>query len=336
VGGTSCATRAEPVGRFVTSAQAPPSRRAKLATVKLACSSLVLLAVVACAGEPPVPLAPIVTLPVATATTAPVTPPPSPPVATEAPLDLPGVDTQGLDAREHAQWAALVRQLMAPCPAVAVPLAQCVQEGRDCRKCAPAARWVAHAVHALASDEAVRTAYAARYDPSRVVSLPLDGSPAKGPADAQVTVVEFADLECPACRAAQPAVDAVLAAHAGNVRLVLKLYPIATHPHAEAAAHAALAAGRQGKFWEMEHALLKGQEHLEPGDIEGYARKLGLDMTRFRADLNAPDIAAKVGRDRQLGDAVKVNGTPTLFVDGRMLGDGDELEDRVRDELDGL
>jgi protein-disulfide isomerase len=304
--------------------------------MKPAWSSLVMLAVVACAGEPPAPLAPTVSLPVASTTAAPVTPPPPAPVAAEAPLDLPGIDTRDLGAREHAQWAALVRELMAPCPSVAVPLAQCVQEARDCRKCAPAARWVAHAVRALASDEAVRTAYAARYDPSRVVSVPLDGSPVKGPADAPVTVVEFADMECPSCREAQPGIDAVFAAHAGKVRLVLKMYPLPMHPHAEAAARAAFAAERQGKLWEMEHALLDGQQHLEPGDIEGYARKLGLDVARFRADLSSPLVAAKMARDKQLVDSLKLYFTPAFYVNGRLLGETEDLQERVRDELEGL
>ena len=297
--------------------------------------SLVSLAVAACASDPPPAVAPTVTLPVATAIAAPVTPASSAPVATEAPLDLPGVDTQDLDERERAHWTALVRQLIAPCRSVAVPVAQCVAEAR-CRMCTPAARWVVHAVHGGASDEAVRTAYAARFDPSRVTLLPLDGSPVKGRDDALVTIVEFADFECPACRAAEPAVDAVLAAHAVTVRFVLKMYPLATHPHAEPAARAAFAAGQQGRFWEMEHALLEGQQHLEPRDIEGYARKLRLDVTRFRSDLSAPSIAARVSRDRQLGDAVKVQGTPTFYVNGRLLGDGEVLADRVREELEGL
>jgi protein-disulfide isomerase len=304
--------------------------------VKLACGSLVLLALAACASDPPPQVAPTVTLPVATAFTAPVPPASSAPVASDPPLDLPGVDTRALSPREHAQWATLVRQLVAPCPSVAVPLAQCVQEGRDCRSCAPAARWVAHAVRSVASDESIRTAYAARFDPSRVTSLPLDGSPVKGPADAPVTVVEFVDMECPACRAAQPAVDATLAAHAGKVRLVLKMYPIPMHPHAEAAARAAFAAERQGKLWEMEHAMLDGQQHLEPRDIEGYARKLGLDVARFRADLSSPDVAAKMARDKQLVDALSLAFTPAFYVNGRMLGDDDVLEDRVREELEGL
>lgn len=290
----------------------------------------------ACASDPPPQVAPTVTLPVATASTAPVSPGSSAPVASNRPLNLAGVDTRALSAREQAQWATLVHQLIAPCPSVAVPLAQCVQEGRDCRACAPAARWVARAVQSGASDESILKAYAARFNPAGVASLPEGGSPAKGPADAPVTVVEFVDMECPACRAAQPALDAMLAAHVGKVRFVLKMYPIPMHPHAAAAARAAFAAERQGKVWEMARAMLEGQQHLEPADLEGYARKLRLDLARFRADLSSPEVAAKMARDKQLVDALNLAFTPAFYVNGRMLGEDEALEDRVREELEGL
>ncbi len=304
--------------------------------MKLTCASLGLLALAACASDPPPPATQTVTLPVATASTAPASPPSPAPVASGRPFDRPGVDTVPLSARERAQWVGLVHELIAPCPSVAVPLAQCVQEGRDCHACAPAARWVARAVLSGASDESIRTAYAARFDPSRVASLPEDGSPARGPTGAPVTVVEFVDMECPACRAAQPALDATLAAHGAQVRFVVKMYPIPMHPHAEAAARAALAAERQGKFREMEHAMLEGQQHLEPKDIEGYARKLGLDLARFRADVSSRDVAAKMARYKQLVDALNLAFTPAFYVNGRLLGEDEALEDRVREELEGL
>jgi protein-disulfide isomerase len=300
------------------------------------CALLVMLGIAACTPSPQPHPVPTVALPVATPSATALSAASSAQPAADPPFELPGVDTRDLNAREHAQWAALVRQLIAPCPSVAVPLAQCVQDGRDCRMCAPAATWVAHAVHTLASDEAIRTAYTARYDPSGIKVLPLDGSPVQGAADAPVTIVVFVDMECPHCRLGQHLIDDVLVAHPGKVREVFKSFPLTHHLHADAAARAAFAAGRQGKFWEMEHALLEGQEHLEARDIEAYARKLRLDMARLRADMSAPDVVARVQQDRQLGDDLKVKGTPTLYVNGRELGEDDLPEDRVREELGGL
>ncbi len=120
----------------------------------------------------------------------------------------------------------------------------------------------------------MRHAYRERYDPSAVKTLPLAGSPSRGPEGAPVTVVEFADFECPHCRAEVPTVDAMFSAHPGKVRLVYKFVSLPLHTHAEPAARAAWAAGQQGKFWEMEHLLFERQEHLEPADLERYAQML--------------------------------------------------------------
>ena len=295
--------------------------------------ALAVVTFVACAAEPP-PVAPppTVSLPPAPAGTAPapvVLAPPPP----DALPDLPGVDLRALDARERGEWAVLVVELMAPCPSVAVPVGQCVAERRDCRACAPAATWVAHAVHEGMAREQVRARYLSRFDPSGVKTLPLDGSPSKGAADAPVTVVVFVDFECPHCREGARELDALLDAHPGKVRVVYKSFPLSGHPHAEAAARAAVAAGLQGKFWPMEHLLLEGQDHLEPRDLEGYARSLKLDMARWRADLASPAVARRVAEDRKLGDDLKILGTPAFYVNGRELGEDDVLEDRVQQEL---
>ncbi len=294
---------------------------------------VLLLASAACASEPPPPATP----PTVTLPPTPGSPAPPPialvPVPPEASPDLPGVDTRALDPRERGEWAALVRELGSPCPAVAVPVAQCVEEKRDCPACVAAASWVAHAVHEGVPSEQIRARYLSRFDPAGVKPLPLDGSPSKGAPDARVTVVEFVDLECPHCRIGARMADEVLAAHPGKVRIVFKAFPLASHPHAEAAARAAFAAKAQGKFWEMAHLLLEGQEHLEPRDIEGYARSLKLDMGRWRADMGSPAVAQRVADDRKLGDDLKLKGTPTFYVDGRELSEDDTIEARVREDL---
>jgi predicted DsbA family dithiol-disulfide isomerase len=255
---------------------------------------------------------------------------PTPP---QAGPDLPGVDTRALDDRERAEWADLLRELIAPCPAVAVPVGQCVTEHRDCRACTPAAAWLARAVHQGQPPEQIRSRYLSRFDPAGVKPVPLDGSPFRGPADAPVTVVEFVDLECPHCRESARQLDAVLAAHPGQVRIVFKSFPLVIHAHAEAAARAAFAAGRQGKFWEMEHLLLEGQQHLEPRDLEGYARSLKLDVAHWGVDLTSAAVSQRLADDRQLGDDLKVPGTPTFYVDGRPMDGDDTLEERVSQEL---
>ena len=250
-------------------------------------------------------------------------------------ITLPGVETGAMTPRERREWSALVGELLSPCPNVPVPVAQCVEEHRQCGTCLQAAKWVARAVREGAPEEAVRHAYRDRFDPAGVKSLPTAGSPSRGPDGAPVTVVEFADFECPHCRAALPLVDAMFAAHTGKVRLVYKFVSLTGHTHAEPAARAAWAAGQQSKFWEMEHLLFERQDHLEASDLERYAQMLNLDMARWKADMESQAAKDRIAEDHKLEDDLKLKGTPTIYVNGRELDvEADEsLEERVAGEL---
>jgi protein-disulfide isomerase len=248
---------------------------------------------------------------------------------------LAGVDTSPMTPRERHAWSSLVTSLFAPCPDVPVSVAQCVQENRACGGCVRAARWVARAVREGASESQIEHAYKERFDPSAVKTLPLDGSPTRGPDDAPVTIFEFADFECPHCREAVPNLDAVLDAHPGKVRLVYKSFTLPFHVHGEPAARAAFAAGNQGKFWEMEHLLFERQEHLEDADLERYAGMLKLDIPKWKADMASPAITTRIDDDHKLGEELKLKGTPTIYVNGRELDveEDESLEDRVATEL---
>ncbi|HEY6459138.1 MAG TPA: thioredoxin domain-containing protein, partial [Polyangiaceae bacterium] len=265
------------------------------------------VAVTAACAETALPSGPptaVVVLPPASSALLPVAtavPPAAPERASIG--DLADVDVSWLDAREHAEWSALVGELVAPCPSVAVPLGQCVAEKRDCRACSFAASWVARAVHRGSSEGEVHSAYAARFDPAAIRPVPITGAPTEGPPTAPVTIVEFVDLECPHCKVGVELVDALLASNPGVVRVVYKAYPLEQHVHSTDAARAAFAADRQGKFWEMMHALLAHQDKLEARDVEGYARTLKLDMARWRADVKSPAVAQRVDDDRKAGDA---------------------------------
>jgi protein-disulfide isomerase len=248
---------------------------------------------------------------------------------------LPGVDTSPMTPRERHAWSSLVTRLLAPCPTVPVPVAQCVQEKRTCGGCLQAAKWMARAVRDGASDDQIQHAYKDRFDPGSVRVLPVDGSPTKGPDDAPVTIVEFADFECPHCREAVGQIDAVLAAHPDKIHLVYKTYTLPFHVHGEPAARAAMAAGIQGKFWEMEHLLFERQQHLEDADLLRYAQMLKLDIARWKADVDSAAVKDRVSKDRSLGEEMKLKGTPTIYVNGRELDveQDESLEDRVAGEL---
>jgi protein-disulfide isomerase len=250
-------------------------------------------------------------------------------------VTLPGVDSSAMTPRERREYSSLVSDLFAPCPNVPVSIAQCVLEKRACSSCVPAAKWIAAAVRAGHGQSQIEAAFKERFSAEGVKKLPLDGSPTKGPEAAPVTIVEFADFECPHCRAAMPMIDATMAAHPEKIRLVYKLVVLPMHVHAEAAARAAWAAGQQGKFWEMEHLLFERQDHLEQGDLERYAHILKLDLPRFKVDMDSPAAKDRLAQDRKLTDDLKLKGTPTIYINGRELDvEADEsLEERVADEL---
>src|SRR5215472_15804601 len=120
-------------------------------------------------------------------------------------------------------------------------------------------------------------------DPAKVYNIPLANSPMRGPSDAKVTIVEFADYQCPFCGQAEALVTQVLQDYPKDVRLVYKQFPLATiHPQAMAAAKASLAAGRQGKYWEMHDLHFRNQRDLSPEKLSQLAGSLQLDVMQFQ------------------------------------------------------
>ena len=102
--------------------------------------------------------------------------------------------------------------------------------------------------------------------------------------------------------------------------LVYKQFPLTTiHPQAMLAAKAALAAGRQGKYWEMHDLLFENQRQLGPDKYTELAEKLALDVAQFQKDMESPEVLAQINHDMQDGKAADVTGTPTLFVNGKRL-----------------
>jgi len=139
----------------------------------------------------------------------------------------------------------------------------------------------------------------------------------RGPGDAPVTLVEYADFECPYCGQAEPIVRELLADF-GDIRYVWRHLPLRdVHPNAQLAAEAAEAAARQGAFWDMHDLLLRHQGALLAPDLTTYAEGLGLDVTRFMSDLRRHAGAARVAQDVNSADLSGVSGTPTFFLNGR-------------------
>jgi protein-disulfide isomerase len=141
---------------------------------------------------------------------------------------------------------------------------------------------------------------------------------ARGSSQAPVTLVEFSDFQCPACRRSQEYLRAIEARYPGQVRVVFRHFPLSMHPRAAKAAEAAECAGEQGRFWEM-HDKLFGASDLEDAALKRYAADLGIGGERFTQCLDAGTYAWKWQRDRRDGEQVGVEATPTFFINGRLF-----------------
>ena len=153
--------------------------------------------------------------------------------------------------------------------------------------------------------------------PAQTISV--DDDPSKGDATAPVTIVEFTDFQCPSCAAMHPVIEEVLKSYGNKVRLVIRDFPLAQHTKARKAAEAANAAHAQGKFFEYVALLYKRQNALDVPSLKKYATELGLNRTKFDADLDSGKYAAEVRKDIDDGEIYGVESTPTLFINGVAL-----------------
>ena len=148
----------------------------------------------------------------------------------------------------------------------------------------------------------------------------------RGPKDAPITIVEFADYECGFCSRVLDSMDAVMKKYPGKIRLVFRDFPLNFHPNATPAAVAARCAGAQGKFWEMHDRLFDQQGGLNAENYKKWATELKLDSAAFDKCLADPEVFAAVQADLKAGSAVGVNGTPAFFVNGVSLSGAQPLE----------
>lgn len=143
-----------------------------------------------------------------------------------------------------------------------------------------------------------------------------------GPEKATVTLEEFGDFQCPPCAKLSEPINQIQKKY--NIRVIYRNYPLPMHAHAKEAAYAAEAAGRQGKFWEMHDLLFKEQAvWSHSNDVKAlfsaYAGMLQLDLSRFKADVDNPEVVQKVESDQKRGTAIGVQTTPTLFVNNQAV-----------------
>lgn len=161
--------------------------------------------------------------------------------------------------------------------------------------------------------------------PAPLVGVP-GAEPAQtlGSANAPAHIEEFGDFQCPPCGQFHPLLKQMHKEFGDKLRITFREYPLPGHNHAVAAASAAEAAGMQKKFWEM-HALIyehqaewKDRYDVAPF-LEGYAKQIGLDVERWKRDMQSEQVAQRIFLDNRRGQSMGVRGTPTAFLNGREL-----------------
>ncbi len=258
------------------------------------------------------------------------------PKAPKGPVrSLPQVDTSVLDDFGEGIWIDMVNELLSPC-GEPVSVARCIAETRKCKTCVPAARYVLRLVDGGYSRDEIRDIYRVRYgDDTKIKKPSTHDSPLRGSPMAPVTIYEFSDFQCPHCKMASPYLKKIVEESNGRVKLVFKQYPLPGHPKARECAKAAVAAHKQGKFWEMHDLLFDNQDRLQTANLDDYAKKVGLDMKRFKADFASKETLAKVDADIAEGKGLGVDSTPSIYVnDRRYIFPPDELAPYIREELD--
>ncbi|HYV65134.1 MAG TPA: thioredoxin domain-containing protein [Myxococcales bacterium] len=153
---------------------------------------------------------------------------------------------------------------------------------------------------------------------ARNVDLGAD-SPWTGAKHAKVTVVEFSDFQCPFCARAEPTLKRILETYKGEVKLVWRNEPLPFHPNALPAAKAAMAAHKQGKFWQMHELMFQHQQELSEAKYEEWAKQIGLDLSRWRKDKDSAEIAAAIEGDSRAASQAGADGTPAFFINGRFI-----------------
>ena len=235
---------------------------------------------------------------------------------------LADVDLSGLTPVQKKAVLKLVREQDCSCQC-GMKTAECVMKDQNCSYSRALAKVAIQGVKdgkSLIEISKLMDASPKAHRPKvleAAVTIPVDGSPVRGPADARITLVEFSDFECPFCSAAVKQVDILMAAYPKDIKLIYKQFPLAMHSHAQFAAEASLAAREQGKFWEMYELLFKNFQRLSRENVLLWAKQLGLDVDKFKADIDSRKFKPVVDKDLADGEAVGVYGTPAFYINGK-------------------
>jgi len=253
---------------------------------------------------------------------------------------LSNVDFSGLTATQKQTALKLLRTEPCSC-GCSMKIAQCRVEDPKCSVSRGMAGNALKGIREGKSLAEVKTSLAAGTGPQQLLNDPVklstEGAPVKGPASARITLVEFSDFECPYCSKAVLDLEAIQKTFPNDVKLIFKQYPLSEiHPGAMLAAQAAIAAHAQGKFWPLHDRMFANHTKLTRANILDWTKVAGCDLPKFTADLDSAKTKQLIARDLKQGEEAGVEGTPTVFVNGKHYNGSLELQpfsDVLRKEL---
>lgn len=232
-------------------------------------------------------------------------------------MEAKGVDLAKLSESQRSTFFQVINTEPSACDKPH-SMAKSLRDDPHCRDSLIAAQFIADRLTSGATPSQVKEQLAFVLDSLEPREIAVEGAPVYGNPDAPVTVVVFADFQCPHCKAEAPVLRKAIDQFRGRAKLVFKHYPLSSHSQARQAAIATVAAQQQGKFWEMHDIVFAHQTQLGDPEIRDYARQIGLDMEAFEAAIAAPATTQRVENDRKEGDKLGITGTPAVFVDGRV------------------
>jgi protein-disulfide isomerase len=230
-----------------------------------------------------------------------------------------GVELGGLSPAQQESFFAMINSESSAC-GQAHSLATSLRDDPDCRDSLLVAQFIAQRLAAGSTAIDIKALLDELLHSLKPAEIDIEGRPVFGNPSAAVTVVVFADFQCPHCKAEAPGLREEVTTRRGQMKLVFKHFPLGGPPQSEAAAIAVEAAHLQGKFWEMHDLVFANQTKVEAADLERYASQIPeLDLAKWKADIAAETTKAAVSRDRADGKALGVTATPAVFVNGRHM-----------------
>jgi len=258
----------------------------------------------------------------------------SKPSTESAPLPAP-FDLGKLDAFKRKVYDQVVNREPSAC-GKGHSLLYSVEHDNSCRASFYAVRYVARLADSGFSESEIGEKLERRFRAPRVSYIDVSHAPSKGSPSGRVQIVEFAEYQCPHCKEMEALMPQLLAEYPKDVTLYFKHFPFTQHRNALNAARAAAAAQNQGKFWEYNAKVWENSDRLYPAVLEGIAREIGLDFSRWYGDVGSDDVRGRVQGDRTEGIGLEIHRTPAIFINGRRFTDEPDvpsLKDWIDEEL---